>query len=230
MAICVLSPLILQPHHTVKQNKMYSPGGYIDARLYEHPTHRALQRRPDADFDRYNELFDEFLELAGTFRIKSHIPQSRKLLSTGAIEWMVPKYGMYTDSVPDVTDPPALSIIKQEIAYLRDRWLALEAKMDEVASCLYVHVRGGLGQCILSGPVPAADGPGRFFHNVTKCPVVGGESIPFNAWNEREGRMDTRPLYIEGQGLAADTTELVLDPRTSVRYKQLLYSMIFENK
>ncbi len=204
---------------------------YIDARLYEPETRRSgrgwtCSQKEDPDFAHYNQLFDEFLHLAAHFRNKQFIPQSRvRWDGTGkkeVVEWMVPAYCAYTSAALDVADSPETLEMKQVTAFYRDRWLELDAKMDELSQCRYVHVRSCKAQAIVSGPT--------FEHNLTMAPVLGGESYPHSVWNSNTQQIDTRPLHVDGQGLVANKLELILDPRVALEYKRRLMSMIFENR
>jgi hypothetical protein len=131
-------------------------GGYRDARLYEEPRRRprfSCQQATDPDFDHYTALFDEFLGLAGYFRIKAFIPRKRILQANkkgqpNRVQWMVPAYcGNLTEYMDLDLDPDQEE--EEENAhrtgtrFYRDTWLALESVMKQLAECAYVHARGG---------------------------------------------------------------------------------------
>ena len=201
---------------------------YIDARFYVDPPPRRAPLKPDEDFALYNTLFDEFLHLAGHFRLKKFIPESR-VLQNGTVQWKVPAHnGVFVSVEPDVTDTPELTAMKETTAFYRDKWLELDAKMNELGACRYVQAMSKRTQAVVSGPVPGGREGERFGHNLTLCPVIGGESIPYSFWNMNMERVETRLMVTDGQGLVADELELFVDPRTAVAYKRRLMAMVLQ--
>ncbi len=196
---------------------MLQPGGYRDARLYERPSRG--RRINDPDLDQYNAMFDKFLVLAGHFRIKKFIPQSNALV------WSLPAYPGLTDAV-NVSDTQDVLDAKAVIRFYRDKWLELEAHMDVLSNCNYVHARSKRTQSIVEYQTATGE---TFHHNLTTKPIMH-ESVPVNVFNPDTQRVETRAMYCDGQGIEATNYLLVNHGRTAMDYKKLLQSMIFENK
>ncbi len=169
-----------------------------------------------SDFAEYNVLFNEFLELAAHFRNKKFIPQSRRLMDGVTVEWMVPAYC-------GVADPDA----QEKTVFYRDKWLALEAKMNQLADCAYVHAKSGRAQSVVTCRIPATGETVE--HNLTRLPVMGGEAHPYAVYNPHTSKVETHLLHVDGQGLQAVAHKVVPDPKTTLDYKRQLMAMVLES-
>lgn len=209
---------IYQCHCLLDKKKRKEMIKYIDARLYEQDRRRSrfsCQQKSDPDYVAYSEMFDHFLSLAAYFRNKRFIPVSR--LVRGIIEWTVPAFCKGTMADEEEAE---------QTLFYRDKWLELENVMNALANSAYVHARSEFSHSVISYDRETGE---TFYHDLTVKPLRF-QSVPNNLYNANTDKIETRPMFRDGQGIVATGIEVVRDPRTSRDYKNLLLSMIFENK